>query len=209
MINVLIVDDHAVVRSGIREFLSSTENFKVIGEAATGGEALAIVREKAVDVVLLDMSLPDLNGLEVLKRIKQDKPNLPVLMFSMYPEEDFAVHAFDDGASGYLSKMSPPCEIRTAIQTVASGIRYVSPALADRLLSGAMIPVKRLPHETLSRREKEGLLLLSNGISLTKIGENLRLSVKTVGIYRARLLEKLNLGSNAELTRYVLQHKLG
>ena len=209
MTNVLIVDDHAVVRSGIREFLASTDGLDVIGEAATGAEALSIVRDKAVDVVLLYVSLPDLNGLEVLKRIKRARPNLPVLMFSMYPEEDFAVHAFDDGASGYLSKMSPPCEIRTAIQTVASGVRYVSPALAERLLSGTVLPVRRLAHETLSRREKEVLLLLSNGVSLTRIGENLSLSVKTVGTYRARVLEKLQLGSNAELTRYVLQHKLG
>ena len=209
MTNVLIVDDHAVVRSGIREFLASTDGLKVIGEAGTGEEALAFVREKRVDVVLLDVSLPDLNGLEVLKRMKREKPNLSVLMFSMYPEEDFAVHAFDDGASGYLSKMSPPCEIRTAIQTVASGVRYVSPTLAEKLLSGTVFPAKRLPHETLSRREKEILLLLSNGISLTRIGENLNLSVKTVGTYRARVLEKLQLGSNAELTRYVLQHKLG
>ncbi len=217
MIKLLIVDDHAVVRSGIREFLTTTEGIEVIGEAATGEEALTMVRDNsqngalngALDVVLLDVSLPDLNGLEVLKRIKHQKPELAVLIFSMHPEEEFAVHAFDDGASGYLSKMSPPCEIRTAIQTVANGGRYVSPALADRLLAGSVFPVKRLPHEALSRREMEVLLLLSNGISLTKIGEHLNLSVKTVGTYRARMLEKIGVGSNAELTRYVLQHKLG
>lgn len=209
MTKILIVDDHAVVRSGIREFLTETGELEVVGEAATGEEAIAMVRDRPVNVVLLDMSLPDLDGLEVLKRIKHERPGLPVLMFSMYPEEDFAVHAFDDGASGYLNKSSPPCEIRAAVQTVASGVRYVSPTFAEKMLSGAVSPAKREPHEILSRREMEVLLLLSNGVSLTKIGEQLHLSVKTVGTYRARILEKLNLGSNAELTRYVLQHKLG
>ena len=209
MIKLLIVDDHAVVRTGVREFLAATDELEVLGEAATGEEALAMVREKSVNVVLLDVSLPDLNGMEVLKRIKHERPELPVLIFSMYPEEEFALQAFDDGASGYLSKMSSAAEIRAAIQTVFNGARYVSPSLAESLLNGSVHPARRLPHENLSRREMQVLLLLSNGISLTKIGELLNLSVKTVGTYRTRMLEKLNVSSNAELTRYVLQHKLG
>ena len=127
----------------------------------------------------------------------------------MFPEEDFAVHAFNAGASGYLNKAGSPDEIVRAIRTISSGARYVGPALAEKLLAGTVSPATRAPHETLSRREMEVLLLLSNGISLTKIGESLHLSVKTVGTYRGRVLEKLNVRSNAELTRYVLEHKLG
>jgi DNA-binding NarL/FixJ family response regulator len=209
MTKILVVDDHAVVRGGIREFLATKETFDVVGEAATGREALAFVRDKPLDVVLLDMSLPDVDGLELLKRIKFERPELAVLMFSMFPEEDFAVHAFNAGASGYLNKAGPPGEIVTAIHTVVSGARYVGPALAEKLLAGTVSPGKRAPHETLSRREMEVLLMLSTGISLTKIGESLHLSVKTVGTYRGRVLEKLNMRSNAELTRYVLEHKLG
>lgn len=209
MTKILIVDDHAVVRSGIREFLAGVDGLHVVAEAATGAEALAIVRETALDVVLLDISLPDVDGLEVLRRIKDDRADLPVLVFSAYPEDDIAVHAYDSGASGYLNKSGPPAEIVAAIQTIASGKRYVSPALAERLLSGTVTLGKRPLHEALSRREKEVLLLLSNGISLTKIGEQLHLSVKTVGTYRGRVLDKLGVRSNAELTRYVLQHKLG
>jgi DNA-binding NarL/FixJ family response regulator len=209
MTKILVVDDHAVVRGGIREFLATKEALEVIGEAATGKEALAVIRNTPVDVVLLDMSLPDVDGLELLKRIKFEHPAVAVLMFSMFPEDDFAVHALNAGASGYLNKAGPPGEIVTAINTVAGGSRYVGPALAEKLLAGTVSPGKRAPHETLSRREMEVLLLLSNGVSLTKIGESLHLSVKTVGTYRGRVLEKLNMRSNAELTRYVLQHKLG
>lgn len=209
MAKILIVDDHAVVRSGIKEFLTAVDGFDVVAEAASGAEALAVVREQKLDVVLLDLSLPDIDGLELLKRMRYEVPDLPVLVFSVYPEEDYAVHAFDYGASGYLNKAGPPAEILHAIHAVASGGRYVSPELAERLLSGSVSVSKRFPHDTLSRREMEVMLLLSNGISLTRIAEQLKLSVKTVGTYRGRILEKLDVRSNAELTRYVLQHKLG
>ena len=168
-----------------------------------------MVRKCDWDVMLLDISLPDLDGLEVLKRVKRERPALPVLVFSMHSEEDFAVPAFDAGASGFLSKDSSPTQILTAIQTVASGASYVSPALTERLLAGTLSAGKRQPHESLSRREMEVLLLLSKGVPLTKIGEQLYLSVKTVSTYRGRVLEKLGMQSNAELTRYVLEHKLG
>jgi DNA-binding NarL/FixJ family response regulator len=209
MTKILVVDDHAVVRGGIREFLATKEALEVVGEASTGAEALDFVLSQPLDVVLLDVSLPDVDGLELLKRIKRERPAVAVLMFSMFAEDDLAVHAFDVGASGYLNKAGPPGDIINAINTVASGARYVSPALAERLLAGTVSPGKRAPHETLSRREMEVLLLLSNGVSLTHIGEQLQLSVKTVGTYRGRVLEKLNMQSNAELTRYVLKHKLG
>jgi len=209
MLKILLADDHAVVRGGIRKFLEAAQDIEVVAEATTGGEALALVRKCDWDVMLLDISLPDLDGLEVLKRVKRERPALPVLVFSMHSEEDFAVPAFDAGASGFLSKDSSPTQILTAIQTVASGASYVSPALTERLLAGTLSAGKRQPHESLSRREMEVLLLLSKGVPLTKIGEQLYLSVKTVSTYRGRVLEKLGMQSNAELTRYVLEHKLG
>lgn len=209
MLKILLADDHAVVRGGIRKFLEATKDVEIVAEAATGAEALAQVRKSDWDVMLLDISLPDLNGLEVLKRVKRERPDLAVLVFSMYSEDDFAVPSFDAGASGYLSKDSPPGQILTAIQTVAGGASYVSPALTERLLAGTVSVGKRQPHEALSRREMEVLSMLSKGVPLTKIGEQLHLSVKTVSTYRGRILEKLNVHSNAELTRYVLQHKLG
>jgi len=209
MLKILLADDHAVVRGGIRKFLEATPDIEVVAEAATGEEALSLIRKCDWDVMLLDISLPDLNGLEVLKRVKRERPALPVLIFSMYPEDDFAVPAFDAGASGYLSKDSTPGQILSAIQTVANGASYVSQALTERLLAGTVSSGKRLPHEALSRREMEVLLMLSQGVSLTRIGEQLYLSVKTVSTYRGRVLEKLGMQSNAELTRYVLENKLG
>lgn len=208
MVKILIADDHAVVRGGLRQFLSSTEEFAIVAEAATGQAALELVNSSGCELVLLDITLPDLNGLEVLKRIKRTKPDLPVLIFSMFSEDEFALPALNAGASGYLNKDSPPGQILAALHTVVAGARYVSPALAERLLAGTASPGKRLPHETLSQREMAVLLLLSKGVPLTRIGEQLHLSVKTISTYRSRILEKLDVESNAELTRYVLQHKL-
>ena len=209
MKQILIVDDHAVVRGGLRQFLANTNDLEIAAEAATGTDALAAIPSGNWDLVLLDMSLPDINGLEVLKRIKRMRPNLPVLIFSMFSEAEFAIPALDAGASGYLNKDSPPHQILTAIRTVVDGARYVSPTLAELLLSGVTSCNAKAPHETLSRREMEVLLLLSKGVTLTGIGDSIHVSVKTVSTYRARILEKLGMQSNAELTRYVLQHKLG
>lgn len=209
MLKILLADDHAVVRSGIRKFLEATNDIETVAEAATGAEVLAMVRKQPWDVLLLDISFPDLDGIEVLKRVKRENPALPVLIFSMHAEDDYAVPAFEAGASGYLSKDSPPAQILMAVQTVANGATYVSPALTERLLAGTVSGGRKKPHDSLSRREMEVLLMLSKGIPLTKIGEQLHLSVKTVSTYRGRVLEKLHLFSNAELTRYVMQHKLG
>lgn len=209
MKRVLIVDDHAVVRCGLRQFLAVTEDLKIAGEAATGMEALAIVNAAKWDLVLLDMALPDLNGIEVLKRIKDRQPNLPVLILSVYPESEFAIPALDAGASGYLNKDSPPHQILTAIRAVIGGARYFSPALTEKLLVGVASPGHRAAHESLSRREMEVLLLLSKGVPLTKIGLILSVSVKTVSTFRARILTKIGVQSNAELTLYVMEQKLG
>ncbi|MBT9521923.1 MAG: response regulator transcription factor [Dechloromonas sp.] len=209
MKQILLVDDHAVVRGGLRQFLANTDDLEVAAEAETGFDALALIPGRDWDLVLLDMSLPDLNGLEVLKRIKRMRPKLPVLIFSMFSEAEFAIPALDAGASGYLNKDSPPHQILTAIRTAVDGARYVSPTLAEQLLSGVTSNSPKAPHETLSRREMEVLLLLSKGVMLTRIGDSIHVSVKTVSTYRARILQKLGVQSNAELTRYVLEHKLG
>ncbi len=209
MKRILIVDDHAVVRCGLRQFLANTDDLEIAGEAASGMEALAQINQGHWDLVLLDMSLPDLNGMEVLKRIKRSRPELPVLIFSMFAEAEFALPAIDAGAAGYLNKDSPPQQMLTAIRTVISGARYVSPTLTEQLLSGVTRTAQRPPHEALSKREMEVLLLLSKGVALTRIAESLQLSVKSVSTYRARILEKFSMESNAELTRYVLEHKLG
>jgi DNA-binding NarL/FixJ family response regulator len=209
MKRILIVDDHVVVRCGLRQFLANTEDLEIAAEASSGMEALGLLHQGDWDLVLLDMSLPDLNGIELLKRIKRARPELPVLIFSMFSEAEFALPALDAGASGYLNKDSPPQQILVAIRTVVSGTRYVSPALTEQLLSGLTPTSQRPPHESLSKREMEVLLLLSKGVTLTKIAESLFVSVKTISTYRARILEKFGMQSNAELTRYVLENKLG
>jgi DNA-binding NarL/FixJ family response regulator len=209
MTRILLVDDHSVVRSGIRQFLSGTDDLEVTAEAENGVEGLALALQGNVDVVVLDVTLPDINGLEVLKRIRRKKPDLPVLIFSMLSEDDFALPALGAGASGYLSKDSPPGDILAAIRTVANGARYVSPFLAEKLLAGSIITGQHSRHDALSWREMEVMLLLSKGVSLTNIGKQLHLSVKTVSTYRARILGKIGVESNAEVTRYVLEHKLG
>jgi two-component system, NarL family, invasion response regulator UvrY len=208
-VKILIADDHAVVRSGLRQFFQATPDLELAGEASTGAEALEMARRQHWDVVLLDIALPDLSGFAVLRRLKQEHPGLPVLIFSMFAEEEFALSALNAGAAGFLNKDSPPSQILTAIRRVIGGARYVSPALAERLLAGSVPAAKPLPHEALSPREMEVLLQLSRGMPLTSIGEALNLSVKTVSTYRGRILDKLGAQSNADLVRYVLEHKLG
>lgn len=208
MVRILIADDHAVVRGGLKQFLAGTPDLKISGEAASGRETLSLVRRETWDLVLLDITLPDVNGLEILKRIKREKPGLPVIVFSMFSEDEYAITALDAGASGYLPKESPPEEILEAIRRVTRGGRYVSSALAEKLLTGTIGPAKKPPHEKLSTREHEVLLLLSRGTALTSIGAQLHVSAKTVSTYRTRILEKLDLKTNADLTRYVIEQKL-
>ncbi|WP_153160888.1 response regulator transcription factor [Zoogloea sp. 1C4] len=209
MASVLIVDDHAVVRGGLRQFLADTDDLEITAEAASGLDAISLVEQGEWSLVLLDIALPDLNGLEVLKQIKRLRPSLPVLIFSMFSEDEFAIPSLEAGASGFLNKDSPPNQILTAIRTVVGGARYLSPTLAEKLLAGVAPTGRKLAHEALSRRETEVLLMLSKGTSLTRIGEILHVSVKTVSTYRARIIEKPGVQSNAELTRYVIEHRLG
>lgn len=208
MNRILIVDDHAVVRNGLKQFLAGTYDAPMIAEAGNGVEALTLALGGQWDLVLLDLWLPDLDGLEVLRRIKLAKPSLPVLIFSMHAEDDYAMSALAAGAAGFLPKDSTPEEIIDAIRRASNGSKYLSSHLAEKLLSGAAADPRKLPHENLSAREAEVMRLLSRGIPLTQIADQLHLSPKTVSTYRSRILVKLNVESNAELARYVVKHKL-
>jgi len=209
MIEILIVDDHAIVGGGLKLFLSNIEGIEIAGEARNGIDALAMVKARHWDLLLLDIGLPDMNGIEVLRRVKREQPELPVLIFSMYAEDDYAMAALEAGALGYLPKDSAPEEILVAIRRASSGERYLSAALAEQLLKGSLVKAKRFPHDALSVREFDVMRLLSQGAPLKEIAERLYLSPKTVTTYRARVLEKLGLRNNSDITRYVLEHKLG
>lgn len=208
-LRILIADDHAIVRHGLRQILTGIEDMTVAGEAEDGVKAMQMIRNGEWDVVLLDVSMPERNGIDTLKMIKKECPRLPVLMLSMHPEEQYAVRALKAGAAGYLSKHSAPELLVSAIRQVASGKKYVSPAVAEQLANAISDEdADRPPHEKLSDREYQTLCLMASGKTLTQIGEELNLSVKTVSVYRARLLEKMNLKNNAELTHYALKHGL-
>jgi DNA-binding NarL/FixJ family response regulator len=207
-IRILIADDHAIVRHGLRQILSDSEDMTVTGEARNGVQALQLARESEWDVFLLDVSMPDKNGIDTLKQLKKEFPKLPVLMLSMHPEDQYAIRALKAGASGYLTKQSAPELLVTAIRQVASGKKYVSPSLAEELANAISDDSEKAPHEKLSDREYQTLCMIASGKNLTQIAEELKLSVKTVSVYRARLLEKMKLKNNAELTHYGIKHGL-
>jgi DNA-binding NarL/FixJ family response regulator len=207
-IRVLIADDHAIVRQGLRQILSDTEDMVVAGEASNGVEVVQMVRAGQFDMVLMDVSMPDRNGIDALKLIRKELPKLPILVLSMHPEEHYAIRALKAGAAGYLTKQSAPDLLVHAIRQVANGKKYVSPAVAEQLANAIDEDLDKLPHEKLSDREYQTLVMIASGKSPTKIAEDLNLSVKTVSVYRARLLEKMHMKNNAELTHYGLKHGL-
>jgi two-component system invasion response regulator UvrY len=208
VIHVLIADDHAIVRQGLKQILADTADMVVKGEAENGVDAVRMARSGEWDVVLLDISLPDKNGIEVLKQIKKEHPKLPVLMLSTHTEDQYGLRALKDGASGYLSKLSAPAQLVTAIRQVASGRKYVSPELAEQLANAVNRDLERPLHESLSDREYQTLCMIASGKTLSEIASDLSLSVKTVSVYRSRLLEKMQLKNNAELTHYAMKNKL-
>lgn len=208
MIRVVIADDHAVVRHGLVRILSEEHDMAVVGEAGNGQELLSMVRNRRCDAVIVDISMPGTSGLEALQEIKQEHPRLPVLVLSMYPEDQFAVRAFKKGASAYMTKDSAREELVQAIRKVVSGGRYVSPGLAEKLAVHLASDTERPPHEALSDREHQVLCRIAAGKTLTEIGAELSLSVKTVSTYRGRILEKMSMKTNAELTRYAIQNRL-
>jgi two-component system invasion response regulator UvrY len=208
VVRILIVDDHMVVREGLKSLLADTPDLRIAGEAANAREAYAQIRAHEWDLVMLDITIPDQNGLITLRQIKRLNPDLPVLIFSMLPEEDYAISCVQAGASGFLSKDSSPEQIREAVRRAMRGGTYVSPGLAERLLTRELPERGKLPHEHLSPRELDIMLRIARGESLTQIGRELSLSVKTVSTHRTRLLQKMRLATNADLTRYVLTHGL-
>jgi len=207
-LKILLIDDHAIVRQGVMQSLMERGIASEIGEAESGAEALAQADQIEWDLALLDISLPDMNGIEVLKRLRRKAPGVPVLMFSMYREDQFAVRALKAGAAGYLSKTANTAQMLVAIQQVAAGRRYVSTKMAEALADYISLDSDQLPHEKLSDREYQTLCMLGSGKRLTDIARVLSLSVKTVSVYRTRLLEKMGLTNNAELTYYVMSNHL-
>lgn len=207
MIRVGIVDDHGIVRSGLRQFLSEEVDLRITGEASNGREALELARGGEVDVLLLDISMPDQGGVDALAAIKARFPQLPVLILSGFPEAQYATALLRQGASGYLNKDCDPDDIATAIRTVALGRRYITPAVAEMLADG-LGGDDRPPHELLSERELQVFLRLAQGQTVGQMAESMFLSVKTVSTYRTRVLEKLKLQTNSDLTYYALKNGL-
>ena len=208
MISVMIADDHAIVRQGLKQILSETDDIKVTGEAETGFQAIKIARQQDFDVMLLDISLPDRNGIEILKQIKKDRPSLAVLMLSMHNEHEFAIRALKAGASGYLNKQSAPAQLVVAIRQVAAGDKYVGAVVAKVLAYIINTDDDKPLHTTLSDREYQTLCFIAAGKTLSEISTEMFLSPKTVSVYRARLLEKLKLTNNSELIRYAIKNRL-
>ena len=207
-INVLIVDDHAVVREGIKSIISTTTDIAVIAEAEAGLEAIRLSRQLDFEVMLLDIALPDKNGIEVLKQIKSEKPAIAVLMFSIHREDQYAVRALKAGASGFLNKQCSSAQILEAIRQVARGLKYISTQLAQELANNLNQEHEDALHKTLSDREFQTMTLIASGKSVSDIAKELSLSVKTISEYRSRILLKMKLRHNAELTHYAIKNQL-
>jgi DNA-binding NarL/FixJ family response regulator len=208
MIRILIADDHAIVRAGLKQFIADQVDMEVAAEAASGAEAIAAVRAGEFDVVLLDISMPDKNGIDTLKTLRHVKPELPVLMLSAYAEDQYAVNLLRAGASGYLNKEAASTQLVGAIRTVVQGRKYVSPSLAQILADGVSGDADKPLHAELSQREFQIFCKLAAGAAVSKIADELNLSVKTVSTYRTRILEKMAMKSNADLTYYAIKNGL-
>jgi two-component system, NarL family, invasion response regulator UvrY len=208
MIKVLIADDHAIVREGLRQIMSDTEDMAVAAEAGNGQEALDRILKDEFDVVVLDISMPGRSGLDILKELRNYRPKLPVLVLSMYPEEQYAVRVLKAGADGYLTKESAPNDLITAIRRLYAGKKYISPSLAEKLAFSLEVHSTRPPHELLSDREFQVLCRISSGKTVKEIADEFSLSVKTISTYRSRILEKMSMKNNAELTYYAVQNHL-
>ena len=208
MIKIFIADDHAIVRKGLKQIVSDTSDMVVDGEAANGHEALKKIRKNKYDVTVLDVSMPGMDGLDILKQLKIEKPNLPVLILSIHPEEQYAMRSLKAGASGYLTKESVPDELITAIRRIVRGGKYVSPTLAEKLASYLETDINKQLHETLSDREYQVMIMIAKGKTITEIANELSLSVKTISTYRSRLLDKMKMKNNAKLTHYAIKHQL-
>lgn len=208
MIRLIIADDHTVVRKGLKQIFEETPDIEVADQAATGMELLEKVNKDSFDVVLLDISMPGRDGLDVLKVLKTDMPELPVLIFTMYPEEQYALRVLKAGASGYLNKESSPEELIDAIRKVSGGRKYISPYLAELLASNLETSGEAPLHDNLSDREFQVMCMIASGKTVTEIAKQLSLSINTISTYRLRILDKLNMKSNAEITHYAIKNQL-
>ncbi len=208
MIEILIADDHAIVREGLKQIITENHGMAVTGEARSGREVLEMASKKNYDVLVLDITMPGTNVLDVIKQLKSEKPRMPILVLSMHPEDQYAVRVLKAGASGYLTKESAPDELVTAIRKISSGGKYISDTLAEKLVRSLNDKHDERPHERLSDREFQVFSMISAGKIVKEIAETLNLSEKTISTYRSRILEKMKLSNNAELTHYAFKHKL-
>ncbi len=208
MKRIIIADDHEIVRAGLKQIIADDPDLSVEGEAGDGQELLETLRKKKFDVVLLDMKMPGRSGLEILKQLKMEHPSLPVLVLSMHPEEQYAVRTIKAGASGYITKETAPDKLIEAIRKVCAGGKYISASLAEQLADSIADSRSKPPHEYLTDREFQVMCMISSGKTITEIAKELFLSVKTISTYRQRILEKMNMKNNAELTHYVISNNL-
>lgn len=208
MIRILIADDHPILRAGLKTLLSDCDDMQVAGEAGSGEETVRLIQSAEFDIVLLDITMPDMNGVDTLNQIKRHRPQLAVLVLSMHPEEQYAVNLLRAGASGYVPKESAPEQLVNAIRIAVEGRRYVSPKLAELLASDLRDDSHKPPHLELSEREFQIFCKLAAGITVSQIGNDLNLSVKTISTYRSRVLEKMGMKTNADLTYYAIKNGL-
>jgi len=208
MIRILIVDDHNIVHQGLTFILDKSRKMEIVASCTNGIEAMNWLRRNDCDVALVDIAMPGMNGIDLLKQIRKEKPGLPVLIFSAYPEDQYAVRLIRAGAAGYLNKECVPEEVVSAVRNVANGKRYISPAVAEMLANELSIADGKLPHETLSNREYQIFLLFASAKTITEIAGLLKLSTNTISTYRKRILEKMHLSTNAELMLYAVENHL-
>jgi len=208
LIRILIADDHSIWRQGLTLILEKSPEIKVVASCANGIETLSWLRNNQCDAALVDLAMPVMNGIELLKRLREEHPKLPVLILSNYPADQYAVRLFKSGAAGYLNKECAPLDVLSAVRCVIGGKRYISPAVAELLADEVSLPDEKLPHKNLSDREYQVFLLIASGKHLTEIADTLKLSVKTIGTYRSRILEKTQLLNNADMMRYAIENHL-
>jgi two-component system invasion response regulator UvrY len=208
MIRIIIADDHPIVRAGMKQIISEASDMKVADEAGDGRQLLNKIRTEKFDVVILDITMPHIDGLDVLKQLKIEKPKMPVIILSIHPESQYALRVLKAGASGYVTKTSAPDELINAIRKVNRGGKYISASVAEKLAFQLEADFEEMPHEALSDREYQVLCMLASGKTVTEIADELALSVKTVSTYRSRILEKMSMKNNAELIHYAVQNKL-
>ena len=208
MIKILIADDHAIVREGLKQIVAEESDMTVAGEASNANELFKLIENESWDVIVLDINMPGKSGLEAIKEMKTRYPKLPVLILSMFGEDQYGLRAIKAGASGYLKKVSAPIELVSAIRKIVNGGRYINPSLAEKLADVVDKPNREFPHDNLSDREYQVMCSIASGRTAEEIADDLELSILTVYTYRNRILEKMNLKSNVELTQYAIQNKL-